>query len=343
MVKLSSASKGIQTEELECLINVNLMSPQLKGKQMVSGTGTLVSGLVYSEIGLPQLVFNCRMRKGRRPFPEHAETQTDNSSLTNEHFRQNVVCYEQAIQTDFWEPKAQDGVLENGDNVITINLEDISLVDVDPIVRAEKEVQTSPLTMANLLDYLVERNFDKEQLLVEKDYRVPEWGSKVLVEDLVTFQGAHLVFWDLQEIQGENTILCFLHDFDLLHDSLKWRYQVHRDYLNKPGVSHVEHFLFDPVKGDKSWAKLHRPKDRALVVCSGVLSHLEEVCQGVYLTCEANSVVRHVYLHDICHSFVLCCLDQNRKWYLGHVFVHPMIGCNYTPCCLIVYHFVDHA
>ena len=46
---------------------------------------------------------------------------------------------------------------------------------MDPIVRAEKEVQTDPIMMADLLNYLVERNFDKEeQLLVEKDYRVPE-------------------------------------------------------------------------------------------------------------------------------------------------------------------------
>ena len=76
----------------------------------------------------------------------------------------------------------------------------------------------------------------------------------MLVADLVSFPDAHLVFWELQDIQGKSTILRFLHDFDLLPDSLKWRYQVHRDYLTKPGVACVGHFLFDPVKGDKSWA-----------------------------------------------------------------------------------------
>ena len=76
-VKIPSFSKSIQTEELECLVDIHLMCPQLKGKQMVSATATLVNGLVYSEVEVPKFIFNHHVGKGRRPFPGHAHTQTD--------------------------------------------------------------------------------------------------------------------------------------------------------------------------------------------------------------------------------------------------------------------------
>ena len=164
--------------------------------------------------------------------------------------------------------------METGANVTTVNWEDIPIVDgwtfggiVDPIVSAHKEVQTLPFILTNLLDELVESNFNKEELVLsEKDYRMPAWGRKVLVEDVMEYADAHLAFWEIHDIKGKDTALSFVYNLQFLPDSFKWKYQVHRDYLMRPSLRRIGHFLFDPVKGDKNWLKVHRPSGRAVIV-----------------------------------------------------------------------------
>ena len=66
-VKCEFPDKQVYTDPLECLVDIHLLSPQLKRGQVITATRSLVNGLEYSEVEVPKLVFTHRVKRGRFP------------------------------------------------------------------------------------------------------------------------------------------------------------------------------------------------------------------------------------------------------------------------------------